>query len=135
MDTRPIDRASGLSDRSRRVQFGSDLGAARRARRAVTELLGADPFADDVRLVVSELVANVVRHTRGGGVLRLHDERPGGPVLVEVEDSEIALPSTPAVDGGPGGRGLRIVAQLAGRWGIRPTGHGKVVWAELAPPS
>ena len=35
-----------------------------------------------------------------------------------------------------GGRGLLLVAQLTDRWGSRPSGAGKTIWAEQAlPPS
>ena len=127
-----MDRPAGVSDRTRRVEFGRDLTGPQRARRAVTDLLGDGPLADDVRLVVSELVTNVLRHTDGGGVLRLRDSRPDGPVRIEVEDAAAVIPAVPVGDpAGPGGQGLRIVAGAAHRWGVRRTWRGKVVWAEL----
>ena len=46
------------------------------------------------------------------------------------------IPQVPdAVDGdAESGRGLRIVAAYADRWGVEEApAHGKTVWAELAP--
>jgi len=33
-----------------------------------------------------------------------------------------------------GGRGLLLVAQFTDRWGIRPSGTGKTIWAEQTLP-
>ena len=114
-----------------RLEFGHDAGVARRARQFVGAVLGDDALTEDVRLVVSELVTNAVAHTDDGGVLRMFDERPAGPVRVEVEDGGIDAPKVHTVERELGGKGLQIVERLAERWGVRRTRHGKVVWAEL----
>jgi PAS domain S-box-containing protein len=80
--------------------------------------------------IIGELLANAVRHGKGPVRLRLirhmkltcevFDTSPGPP-----------LPRHPeATD--EGGRGLVLVAELCTRWGVRRTGDGKIVWAELA---
>src|SRR4051812_2832669 len=78
------DRTSAV--RARRMEFGHDADAPGRARQLVVDLLDSDAIAEDVRLVVSELVTNVVQHTAEGGELRLSDLRPTGPMRVEVLD-------------------------------------------------
>ncbi|MGI5155960.1 ATP-binding protein [Microbispora sp. CA-102843] len=82
-------------------------------------------------LLVSELVANVLRHGRGEPVLTLLLR--DGVLRCEVED-EARVPVR-ARDRSPddeGGRGLLIVESLSSSWGVRPTSRGKAVWFELA---
>lgn len=91
---------------------------------------------DDLRLLVSELVTNSVRH---GGVgpegcilLRLHG--PDDCVRVEVCDpgADWIVPTgTRANDPGePGGWGLFLVDQMADRWGVDKN-EATCVWFEL----
>lgn len=87
----------------------------------------------DAQLVVSELVANVLLHTPGGGELRV-TPLPSG-VRVEVDDTTNDPPVLLVTAGSvlPHGRGMQIVSGLAAAWGVewrRP--RGKTVWAELA---
>jgi hypothetical protein len=52
---------------------------------------------------------------------------------VSVQDANPQLPAEPA-DAAPhaeSGRGMRIVATLADRWGVENAGDGKAVWFEL----
>jgi anti-sigma regulatory factor (Ser/Thr protein kinase) len=126
--------------------FGHESSAARGARRAIEPLVSDpdDPISEDVRLVTSELVTNVVLHTADGGALRAWDPKPAVPLRIEVEDQDIAArdvvvrdAAARAADDGPrvGGRGLRIVDDLADDWGIIATETGKVVWAEFNRPT
>ncbi|MFD6419000.1 SpoIIE family protein phosphatase [Streptomyces sp. NPDC060194] len=92
----------------------------------------ADPFATS--LVVSELVTNAVRYGAAPVVLRLIAE--GARLVCEVSDAGQAAPHlrhAKAVD--EGGRGLLICASLAVNWGVRYTGEGKTVWAEIGSPA
>jgi anti-sigma regulatory factor (Ser/Thr protein kinase) len=112
------------------------------ARAALVDLADALPSGvlEDVRLLVSELVTNSIRHAgieEGGGVeLRvLVSQRV---LRVEVVDGgrgfEPASPG-PSADMGSGW-GLYLVDRIADRWGTRPTDPGTCVWFEidLAPP-
>lgn len=97
---------------------------------------GATPEAvDDAALVVSELVGNAVRHGRAlpGGLLHACWDVAPGSVRVEVEDAGDGPSRAPAApdDSAEGGRGLRLVQQLATRWGSARTLRGTAVWAEL----
>ncbi|WP_037887452.1 ATP-binding protein [Streptomyces sp. NRRL S-87] len=86
--------------------------------------------AEDVQLVVSELLTNANLHAGGCHELLL----AAGEVLrVEVYDGVTTLPrpSTAPKPGVPGGHGLHIVRRLADRWGAGAHEHGKVVWAEF----
>ncbi|MCH0538409.1 ATP-binding protein [Streptomyces sp. MUM 203J] len=104
------------------------LPAATADRRAV---------AEDVLLVVSELVTNACLHADGPEELRV---TRGDKVLrLEVADRGTGRPSprTPHRAGRPGGHGMFIVQRLCLDWGvIRTTGApGKTVWAELSAPA
>jgi two-component sensor histidine kinase len=83
-------------------------------------------------LLVSELVTNAVRYSRGDVTLRLVNEKA---LVVEVLDNSGALPRLRQASGeDENGRGLQVVRQLAHRWGARRTATGKVVWCEQPLP-
>ncbi|WP_328923374.1 ATP-binding protein [Streptomyces sp. NBC_00190] len=86
--------------------------------------------ADDVLLLVSELLTNASLHA--GGCLEL--VLTGGEVLrIEVFDGTTTPPKPhPSPQRGvPGGHGLYIVERLSDRWGTRVHERGKAVWAEV----
>jgi hypothetical protein len=87
-------------------------------------------FRDRVVLAVSELVANVVQHTAGGGTMRAWTPTAHVPLRVEVADEDQTLPQqrTPS---DTGGRGLMIIGEISDDWGAVTTSHGKIVWAEF----
>ncbi|MFD7258216.1 ATP-binding protein [Streptomyces sp. NPDC059874] len=94
----------------------------------------AEADAEDVLLLVSELVANARLH--GGGPSSLLLRRTGDGLRVEVTDRSPTLPvlqprSHPAR---PGGHGLLIVDRLARSWGAEPLDGGKRVWLEVSAP-
>ncbi len=103
------------------------------ARRFVDETLGGwgcDGFLDASRLLVSELVTNAVLHARTDLTLVLRLRRGG--VRIEVHDSSPAAPVVRRYeDGAMTGRGLSLVEDMAGRWGVSPHPDGKAVWFEL----
>jgi anti-sigma regulatory factor (Ser/Thr protein kinase) len=110
--------------------------AAAHARRALDGLATAMPAArlHDVRLLVSELVTNAVRHANlaAEDVILLVIDYADRRLRVEVEDpgSGFAL-SEPSPDPTrPSGWGLYLVAQLADRWGVDSDGR-TLVWFEL----
>lgn len=124
-----------MSERALELRVAVDdpqaVCAARRAAAAVVGGWGVrDGVGDDVRLVVSELVTNAVRHGRSDAVLRVL--RDGCSVRVEVLDDDTRLPVPAAPDRlSLSGRGLALVASVATLWGAERTGSGKLVWAEL----
>ena len=111
--------------------------SVRQARNAAREAVQS--FADaelggNVALVTSELVTNAIVHAGTACDLRLLMDSNGGRVVVRLEvtdggpgEARQREPST----GEPGGRGLRLVDQLATRWGSAPTSDGKQVFVEL----
>jgi len=116
------------------------VGRAERARLARTftsEVLGfGHPCGDAAVLLVSELFSNSLRHSGSGGPggrVTVTVTAGGGMVRVEVADeSGSGVPALRRGDGdGEGGRGLRLVAGLAERWGWRRRDGLTVTWFEL----
>jgi anti-sigma regulatory factor (Ser/Thr protein kinase) len=108
-----------------------DAASAREARRAVRRELcdwGAAELVDDCSLIVTELVANAVRH--GGSGIHFRLGTNGSWVYGEVFDEGAALPRVCRADSdSTGGRGLVIVDRLADEWGVAELpGGGKIVW-------
>ncbi|OON72994.1 ATP-binding protein [Streptomyces tsukubensis] len=100
---------------------------------------GADrrAAAEDVLLVVSELVTNACLHAEGPDELRIATD--GKVLRIEVSDRGSGQPSprTPHRAGRPGGHGMFIVQRLCLDWGVvRPQdAPGKTVWADVAAPA
>ncbi|MER6913091.1 ATP-binding protein [Streptomyces sp. NPDC000594] len=93
--------------------------------------------AEDVLLVVSELVTNACLHAEGPEELKVGCD--GKVLRLEVSDrgSGQPAPRTPHRAGRPGGHGMFIVQRLCLDWGVlrAPGAPGKTVWAELAAPA
>jgi anti-sigma regulatory factor (Ser/Thr protein kinase) len=113
--------------------------AVGRARRAIDGLADRLPesILDDLRLMVSELVTNCLRHggLAPGDVIRVIVDTADGRVRVEVvspgdgfhpPDRQPTLYST-------SGWGLFLVSRLADRWGVDDRG-GTRVWLEVDDP-
>jgi anti-sigma regulatory factor (Ser/Thr protein kinase) len=107
------------------------------ARAAVERWLSgrvSETLFDDVRLLVSELVTNSVRHAQltGDATIRVSIVVAGGAVRLEVEDAgDGAIAAVPPDREHGGGFGLYLVETLAERWGSTHEGS-TCVWAELA---
>ena len=90
-----------------------------------------DGISDTLRLLVSEVVTNAVRHGADGRPVELRASW-NAEVRVEVSDHGQGFTPTPrrgALDE-PGGFGLFLVGRLADRWGVE-TNHGTTVWFVL----
>jgi anti-sigma regulatory factor (Ser/Thr protein kinase)/uncharacterized protein YbcI len=109
---------------------------ARHALDALADRLEPE-LLDDLRLLVTELVTNAVRHAeaRQGAPIDLEVSLSDRKVRVEVSDSGSAFNSGPLTDPSPGagGSGLFLVGKLASRWGVitDPTTR---VWLEIDLP-
>jgi anti-sigma regulatory factor (Ser/Thr protein kinase) len=115
-------------------EFALDAAAPSRARRLVTDALRraghSGDLLDDARLVITELAANAVKHARSPFSVSIRSAE--STVRILVRDASLVVPEmsdhTPTT---PGGRGMRLVANLAVRWGVDAAPDGKVVWVEL----
>ena len=120
------------------LTFPPAPSAATQARVEVTERLAprlGSHVLEDVRLLVTELITNALRH----GSLTPGDEvsvrAVVGEETVRIEVRDPGNNGEPVVrPPGPygGGYGLYLVERLAKRWGVDRK-DGTVVWCELAP--
>jgi anti-sigma regulatory factor (Ser/Thr protein kinase) len=119
------------------VELESSPEAAAVARLALEKLAGRVPASRlrDLRLLVSELVTNAVRHAGlvRGDRIRLVVEVGERAVRVEVHDPGHGFtPRPPRPDPArTSGWGLYLVDELADRWGVDGAGQGSRVWFEL----
>jgi serine/threonine-protein kinase RsbW len=110
--------------------------AASQARHALDDLDIALPGGRlrDVRLLVSEVVTNAVRHANlgPGDTIGLVIEYAGPTLRIEVHDPGGGfVPTAPSPDPvRPSGWGLFLVAELADRWGV-DTDDRTLVWFEF----
>jgi anti-sigma regulatory factor (Ser/Thr protein kinase) len=125
---------------SRSAVLAGTTASAAASRQLVDDALavaGSCPAADDAALIVSELAANAVQHTRsgkGGEVRVTVAVAPGEWVAILVSDDgpdEGAVPAIPAQRASAdaeSGRGLLLVAALSTAYGYAP---GGLSWALL----
>ena len=101
------------------------------ARRILKGWEVSEERSGDAELLIGELIANAIAHGTPLVELRLRHTRDA--LMIEVSDEAPFLPRRlrPSVDD-EHGRGLMLVANLAKRWGVRPTPTGKAVWCLLA---
>jgi anti-sigma regulatory factor (Ser/Thr protein kinase) len=94
---------------------------------------------DTAVLLTSELVTNSLQHSNsrhpGGTVTISVLAIPDGVVIEVIDDGGATVPAATAQAGGldllEGGRGLRLVEQLATRWSYHCDAAGTVTWFEL----
>ncbi|MCX2971727.1 MULTISPECIES: ATP-binding protein [Streptomyces] len=105
---------------------------ARRLVRAACSAWELGGLAEDSALVVTELVANAVRHARHESIRVVVERAAQDVVRVAVADLSRERPvEREADEGDEDGRGLFLVAALAADWGTDVRRWGKVVWADL----
>lgn len=105
---------------------------------------GMPDLANDVGIVISELLTNALRHGlrccsqyADPFPIRIGLLYPGGCVLCAVADPSHQVPVVKCADYlAESGRGLHVVASLCDYWGWTAPDHaGKVVWATFRLPS
>jgi anti-sigma regulatory factor (Ser/Thr protein kinase) len=116
------------------MSLGSGPEAAAEARRAIAGLR-ADldpPLLETLRLLVTELVTNSVRHTAAESVT-LKVAVGKSAVLTEVADIGPGFAPECVEHAGDEntGWGLFLVERLASSWGVKHDGPSKRVWFEL----
>ncbi len=125
------------ADMEFRLEVPCDHDAPAAVRQGLRKLDGIGAILSDAMLVASELVSNAVRHSGARERDRLTVEGKVGrqSLRISVLDPGRSGRAARPRSGAPhsGGFGLRLVEQLATRWGSDRAG-GHRVWAELAVP-
>ncbi len=118
--------------RQARWELPADASIMAKCRAMVRDALGdwgLREVADDIVLIVGELLANAVRY--GAAPIELALSAYPGMVVGTVTDHGAELPYLRVTrPDDEHGRGLAIVDGLVNRWGVRllPDGRGKCVW-------
>ena len=125
----------GIEIESRLPQEPTSVAKARRVLEPLERRLGPDTF-ETLRLLVSELVTNSVRHGRAENSveIELAVRSSREKIRVEVADAGPGFdvsPRSELQDNGSGW-GLHFVETLSDRWGTERDGH--MVWLELGVP-
>jgi anti-sigma regulatory factor (Ser/Thr protein kinase) len=117
--------------------------SASRARRALVDqldLLGVPgETVDDAQLAISELVGNAVRHARpradGALLARWQIDLDAGRKTLRIDVVDGGSDTSPKLCHSSAdeaaGRGLAIVAAVAGEWGVEHQGPETRVWARF----
>jgi len=119
--------------------FAPEPQHARSASRFVDELLrqwNCAELVENVTLLVSELVTNVIEHARSNldVAVKLFPDRVRVDVFDRSKPEPEELRAREASGEATSGRGLLLVEALAERWGVDETPGGKSVWFELPRP-
>jgi anti-sigma regulatory factor (Ser/Thr protein kinase) len=115
------------------LQLRPEPTACATARHAVRDFCvarGLAPLAHDAELLTSELVTNAIRHALD--LITVRAVHRDGALLLNVSDDGVdsgELTSALASPSAERGRGLFLVNQVAGDWGvIGDKGCGKTAW-------
>jgi anti-sigma regulatory factor (Ser/Thr protein kinase) len=123
------------SDQILAVDVPCDADAARAVRAALIRMDWREGVNSDVLILASELVNNAVLHSGGAreDILAVRATLSVDRLTFSVRDPGLSgqdAQARPDGDSDTGGWGLRIVDQLASRWGSHRDG-GYRVWAEM----
>jgi anti-sigma regulatory factor (Ser/Thr protein kinase) len=114
------------------ITLDSQPESVARARQVTGQVIAglSEQTLEDLRLIVSELVTNAVKHGPAGRV-KIRLRREGGTVRGEVEDEGTGpFGLRRRTRPGPiGGLGLQLVEMLSDHWGVE-AGSARV-WFEL----
>jgi anti-sigma regulatory factor (Ser/Thr protein kinase) len=102
--------------------------SATRARRELVSHGLEDELEHTITLLVTEIVANSVRHAGASADIHVGATLEPGYARVEVLDAGPGF--DPEIRHDTDGFGLRLVDKLATRWGVE-RGQGTLVWFEV----
>jgi serine phosphatase RsbU (regulator of sigma subunit)/anti-sigma regulatory factor (Ser/Thr protein kinase) len=131
--SRHVDAVGGVDLTLDLPPTAESAGAAREALAPLADRLDNSQL-ETVRLLVTELVTNSVKHgDPGDQPVKVRVVVTGGSIRVEVSDAGPGFEPPPRPDQpleSPSGWGLYLVDRLAHRWGIE-NDAGSAVWFEL----
>ncbi len=127
------DLRVGIEIKRRLPHEATSVAKARRALRPLERRLDPDTF-ETLRLLVSELVTNSVRHGLGENSeeIELTVRASRATIRVEVADGGAGFDASPRAEGQDEGSGwgLHLLETLSDRWGTERNGRMRV-WFEL----
>jgi two-component sensor histidine kinase len=134
-----VERQGGPPSEPLRFEFTvpahpMSLGFVRRAMYTLGDVCGPE-VAETLALIFSELMTNAIRHSGAPEndplevLLEIGGPRVRGSVTDRGSGFEPRAVRSPV--GAEGGYGLRIVDQIAAKWGAEQQGGRTTVWFEL----
>jgi anti-sigma regulatory factor (Ser/Thr protein kinase) len=118
--------------------------SSREVRRTVSEVLrmwGCDGLVEDAVLAAAELASNAILHAGGDFELVVRPLQEGARIEIIDRRPDLVPTAVPVAGNAPAprsestiGRGLKIVAILASRWGYTTSASSKSVWIEVTEP-
>jgi hypothetical protein len=132
-----VDEKPPSGEHRRELLVLADVDSPRRAREfvsAAAHCWGRPELSREAGLCASELVTNVLVHTRCP-LCQVVVSHADGHLYIEVHDDSPEAPTkTRTTSDADHGRGLHIVDALAAKWGVDwAPGHGKSVWLRMDP--
>lgn len=119
--------------------MSSAVETRRRLVSALRALEVDETVIDEAEIVISELVANAIRHAQPlpDGTIHVNWAVRDGVVEISVTDGGGPTTPAPALTSpwSASGRGLRIVRGLAHEWGVKDDVGSCTVWVSLGGPS
>jgi len=117
-------------------------GSLSEARRMVTDVAEApDEVVEDAQLILTELLANEIKHGRYDPHDPLICSVRKIPTALRIEvrhsGSEFRMPTKrvePPLRARETGWGLALITRLADRWGVEEARGARQVWAEIDVP-
>jgi anti-sigma regulatory factor (Ser/Thr protein kinase) len=131
-----VQRTVGTPEQRQTLSLAAEpdaVGEARRWALGVADGLLSEAATSDLRLVISEVVTNSLRHGTATDTIDLAMTPKDSFLCVQVTDDGPGLASTPRAMAPEenGGFGLFLVEQLTRRWGITRENQRTRVWFEL----
>jgi anti-sigma regulatory factor (Ser/Thr protein kinase) len=130
-----MQSTAAMTMEKRTFRVSPEAHSVPRARERVVEL--AEPFVAsgriaDLRLVISEVITNAVRHGGEGDMLVAVTPKPGY-LCVQVTDTGDGFAPRPRAfePDDDGGFGLFLVERLTRRWGLTRENSNTRVWFEF----
>jgi hypothetical protein len=113
------------------AEFDCELGSPAGARAMLEAALRAEDHSESLLfgavLAVGELASNAVRHARTGFALTVRRS----PTTLRIEVHDFAPQQSSVAPPVRLPHGLGLIDALAAQWGIEPSPHGKLAWAEF----
>ena len=127
-----------MSSRNATFDLPPTPRSVRVARHVLQELMrawGVPHDQEDGALLLTELVTNVIDHVGGESELTVEISSAEDWLRIAVVDGSAVRPVVRELSSDdPRGRGMRMIQEIADRWGADEHLGGKRVWCELRPP-